>query len=196
MGIVSIADVKTFLGIGNSPTTQDAQIGLLVDSVSQAIDSYVKRSLAYEEIVEKYDGTGSPWLILKKRPVISLTSVVYTDPNGLAFTIPITDYIVYGKEGMLRTKLAYQWYAIFIEEPQAWTITYKAGYIQDDATYGYPNDIRLACLIWVGVLLQKVERKLLAVSSESIGDQNVSYIREAIPTEAVKLLSPYVNRNV
>lgn len=74
--LVTIAEVKTWLGILLSDTSQDAFLADLADRVETLLEQAKRRTFAAagSGVVVKLDGTGKPWLWLE-RPVGTLTNV-------------------------------------------------------------------------------------------------------------------------
>lgn len=187
MAIVTEQEIREFLGIESFSSVQKKQVEILINGVSAAVGRHCRHTLESAAGTEVYDGTGTPELILLRRPIVTLSTVTYTDPAGTVWPIMLTDIIIYENEGILRMKPTASWASIFLVGSHCWSITYTAGYTEETM----PDDIRLAALIWIGILLQKVERKLLAVSSENIGDQSISYLNDDIPPNVKKILGLY-----
>lgn len=82
--LCSRSEVKTFLGIAASDTSQDDLLDLAIDAATGAINDYVGYPLltpSGDTPAEYYSGDGTPDLILRRRPVASITSI-YVDANG------------------------------------------------------------------------------------------------------------------
>lgn len=81
MALTNTDSLKTFLGISLADTSKDTQLALYVQAADAIIKSYCKRNLESASYTEYYDGNGTPNVILRQRPVTTLTSV-YLDPTG------------------------------------------------------------------------------------------------------------------
>ena len=79
--LVSLADVKTRLNIAQATTTFDDQLTALIAQVSALVISHVKSPITQATYTDYLDGTDSPWLVLPRRWVQSVTSVSI-DRNG------------------------------------------------------------------------------------------------------------------
>ena len=79
MAIVTLAEVKTYLKITDS-SEDDFLTMLLADAVDVA-QQYCRRRFEQATYTEYYSGTGTRMLVLRQRPVQSITSV-YLDNNA------------------------------------------------------------------------------------------------------------------
>lgn len=88
MGLVSLDDVKLELGI--ITTEYDALLNRYIETISNIVEKYIGYSLHLEVILnEAYAGTNSPFLILRKSPVISVEEVKI---NGI--TLDASEYSI------------------------------------------------------------------------------------------------------
>lgn len=82
MALTTLADVKTFLQIPVSNTTQDTLLNMLIGDASSVITNYLRgRRLDQDTYTEFYSGNGTRFVILKQRPVFSVLNV-WLDYNG------------------------------------------------------------------------------------------------------------------
>ena len=81
MAISSLDRVKTLLGISDSTTTYDDLITQLLAGVEAAVEGWCKREFTSATKTEFYTGGGTPRLLLRRRPVSSV-SAVYLDLQG------------------------------------------------------------------------------------------------------------------
>ena len=188
MAIITKDDILAYLNIAiTGATTAQAAIATQVaNGVSQAIASYCGRAFESTDYTDELDGSGREILILREYPVISITSVQYTDFNGIESTLETTDYAIYKEKGELKLKAAAEHGAIWIKGDLNYEVKYKAGYAS------IPADVILAALTWGAILFQRAEHKLHAIASKSFGDENITYRFDKIPTDVEALLAPYV----
>lgn len=73
MAIISLSEVKTFLGI--SGNGEDGFLTLAVAGADAAIKSYLKRCVETTTVTEELNGNGRQSICLKEAPVQSITSV-------------------------------------------------------------------------------------------------------------------------
>lgn len=79
MALTSVAALKTHLGV--SSTTEDAFLGQLLPAVESAFAKFTDRVLEKTTYTEYYSGRGTPVILLREYPVISVTSV-HLDTGG------------------------------------------------------------------------------------------------------------------
>lgn len=76
--LTSVADVKESLGIDSGDSTQNNLIIRKINQATDMIESYCGKNnsqhFASTSYTDEYDGTGINQLVLKNRPVISITS--------------------------------------------------------------------------------------------------------------------------
>lgn len=112
--------VKAYLGMTGS--TDDTFIDSAIDRVSARIDGHCRRYFVKRTYTsEYYDGTDSPYLLLRNWPIVSVASVI---EDGLTLTVT-TDYELIADEGQI----------FYVEghwsksEPRNIKVTYDAGYV-------------------------------------------------------------------
>lgn len=81
MALSSRSNLKTFLRITTTDTTQDTYLDQLLSAADAIVKGFCKRSLEEATLTEYYDGNGTQYLPLRSRPVSSVTSV-YLDEDG------------------------------------------------------------------------------------------------------------------
>lgn len=81
MAIIDLAYLKIQLGIDAGDTSNDTQLQQFIDQAEAIIKRYVKRPLEEATTIEYYNGNGRRQLVLKRRPVTSVTSV-HEDQSG------------------------------------------------------------------------------------------------------------------
>lgn len=79
-----IRELKAYLEIDNGDTSEDLKLGFLIEAVSQWIEELLNRpGFSYASRTEYYDGTGSPKLLLRSRPVYTTPTIqAYQDYSG------------------------------------------------------------------------------------------------------------------
>lgn len=168
---VSTADIKTMLGISGS--AQDAKIALLAPQAQALIERAIGRTLEQATYTETYDGRGAPTLILKHRPVASITSIKDSLSRDWAGTTAMdsSGYAFQADEGIVTLDPgASDWpedwplAGRFSDGNQNVQVVYVAGYL----AASIPADI-------LGLVVDLVAAKLNAgakagLKSESLGD--------------------------
>lgn len=174
--------VKTHLGLGDSDTSLDALIDLLLEEVDAVIDGFTGRgSLASAAATEYMDGSGREMLLLRRRPVTAVAGVwvdggghygqgdgAFGDATewnvGVDFAIPRTD-ATEENGGMLVAIGAPDFGAggVWPAGRGNVKVTYTAGYST------IPKDLQLAATNLVAQLINGSEKGAL-LAGETIGD--------------------------
>jgi hypothetical protein len=79
-----VSVVKGHIGIAPGDTSKDAWIGALIPAAEAAVSRYCRRDFrSPTKCLEYYDGTGTPYLVLNRTPVWSVSGV-WLDNKGYA----------------------------------------------------------------------------------------------------------------
>lgn len=167
MSLVSLADLKSYLGITTSD--QDDLLQDLIDRASAEFEKVAKRVFSQATYTDLHDG-GHEALILRHRPIISVTSVIdYANPDS-PLTLDSEDYVVYQDGGYIQKGqrgTGSGWPGPYSSDfpygLQRWEIEYEAGYTT------IPGDIEQAVIFAVQDWYGQMERDG-AFQSERIGD--------------------------
>lgn len=145
--LVTVAEYKAYAGI--SSTTQDSTIAILVQKVSHLVKLICRRSFVDyidEYKVDIFNG-GSTRLYLKETPVLSVSTVEFSDDYGKTYKelTEFTDYVVdYEGDAIELISPPYNNY----KRTNAFKITYNAGYEV------VPEDLKLAVFDLVGYYIR------------------------------------------
>ena len=85
--LTSLDQIKTFLNISSSDTSQDRQLSGLQVAAESLIQSRIKRNLEPASYTEYYAGNSQRALVLRNRPVLSIESI-YEDYKGYSGYAP------------------------------------------------------------------------------------------------------------
>jgi gp6-like head-tail connector protein len=198
--LVTLAEVKTALGIPTGNTTQDAKLTDAIRDASAAIRDYLDRD--FETPISGsqartffYDGSGvleisdAATITSVTLDGVTLTSDEYTaEPAGDApytwlFLPERGGWNASPEMGFMRNADQFPWWAT-LEKPQQVVVT---------GTWGFatiPDTVQRAA-IWTAVAFAENPRP---VTTESVGDVSRTYptaIREGIPGRAKDILEPY-----
>lgn len=166
MALITLSELKTFLSI--SGTDQDTILQIYVDSANAFIINYLNRDIeetAYTD--EVYDGPGTPALVLRQYPLISVEEVLV---NGEAETesTDVTDtegyYIKSYDNGILYNRAFWDRGRGIIQ------VSYTAGYTT------IPGDLKHASLAVAGYFRNMGNKT--GVRSESLGSYSYSIANE------------------
>ena len=190
MSLVTLADIKVFLGIAPADTSQDALITMFQQSVEQSVINYCESDFTAKVISgipgEILDSGRSDVLVPKNFPIISVEEVwfnVEADGTG-GFKLDGTrDY--YHDEGAIILRTVYS--------------PFSRGIIRLNYTWGYtgvPADVKMSVYQSVKAEMQRYNRNTEDLSSRSKEGESESYrdswdALTGLPTQIVAKLQPY-----
>lgn len=162
--VVLATDVKPYLFQGQTVTTWDTVLGVIISAVSQAIRKEVGCEISAATITGEYaSGNGTSLLDLDLWPITAVTSVEDTD--GYTYDEGADYDFVIDEGGFHLRRLGDVWAA----GVKNYIISYTAGY----ATL--PADIKLVCLEAIARKWKTVRDSGWGESSRSHPDGSVSH---------------------
>jgi hypothetical protein len=180
--LVTKAEYKTYMGI--TSTNSDSEIDFLIPKVSDLVKSYCRRTFVdyYTNIkVEVFDG-GFKELLLKETPVVSVSTVAYSDDYGKTYTnlVKYENWILKGDAIICLNPGGFK------EQINGYKVSYFAGYD------GLPGDLKLAVLD----LVEYYSRNNGAVHSSRDLNPNttqINYVASTnLPATIKRVLDQYV----
>lgn len=190
VGLITLTEAKEYLKTTNA--SDDAILSALINGASSWIKGYLGRSLVRTSYVEYYSGDGSDCLLLRNRPIVSVSSIYVDSLRQWASSslVASTNYIVKKESGILET---FQLMSNWSPGSSNIKVSYSAGYTTGSSGT-MPHDIRLA----TKRILEKYYRigyshRKLDFSSESIEGMNVSFRDDDVAKDVKLMLSPYRN---
>ncbi|MFX1253970.1 MAG: head-tail connector protein [Promethearchaeota archaeon] len=164
MEFITVTELKTYLKITDS--SEDTNLATLVASVNEFIPNYTNRTWDLTTYTEElYDGSGHAALILRNRPVVSISEILVntvavterSDVNEIGWYIYNYDHgIVYNNNLWMRGRGNIQ-------------VTYVAGYTNAAAL---PKDLKHACLELASFF--RTMRGKSGIVSEALGSYSYS----------------------
>ncbi|MGU3387270.1 hypothetical protein ACLBYG_22360 [Methylobacterium sp. D53M] len=159
--LTTLAAAYGYLGI--APGSDDTGLQRAITAVSQRIATWCSRTFQATDFVERYNGMGTPDIVLRNYPVIAISALavfgsqIHESVNALGAG--------YVHDGRRTVSLVGD---RFPRAAQAVTISYRAGYETP------PADLELACLEWMkaGYLSQSRPSDLV---SQRAGDHEERY---------------------
>ena len=140
---VTAAEMRTHLRLDT--TDEDTYLGTLITAARLRLVDLTSRPFVYETYEERLTEfpTGSSRIRLSRAPVVSVTSVKYTDSAGATNTFATADYKVETAPEPGSVTLGYQesWPSTTLDTGHPVVVTYKAGYASAAATL--PENRRL-----------------------------------------------------
>lgn len=185
MALLTLADIKTYLGITDS--LSDAILTKILEGAESALWSEIWCDLTQQTYTEYHNGAGTRALVLKKYPVASFTSFEYNTwtPSAPVWTPFDEDsYVKEEDKGMIQylTWILPRWYKNI-------KVVYEAWY----TTGNMPSAIMLALYKLVDGYWQ--QKGIENISSEKADDVMITYRSSNESTswqnEVTRLLSPY-----
>jgi uncharacterized phiE125 gp8 family phage protein len=174
---VTLAEMRAFLNITESGDTgQDSVLENLLDDLTVAIEDYIGVALVTKSYDEYYDGDGSDTLLVKRIPIVAITSLADGTTSYAA-----ADYYLYKEEGKIILDDD-----TFEIDHQNIHIVYTAGL--GAARANVPRSIKVALKMWVA----HVYRKHTAILNNMFsGSVNIDFGSEDMPKEVAQKLEPY-----
>ncbi len=176
--LVTEQEAREFLWTDNAEASHDASeldnMRRLINMVSDAIEKWTGRYfINHGDIVEYHDG-GHEEIYLRHYPVVGTPAV---EENGSA--LDASNWDLYPDMGLLARKSGV-WYT----GRHKVKVSYTAGYGAD--TTAIPDDVRLACLIWLKATYQATAENFATVMAAGV------VVRpEGMPAQVKQLLDSY-----
>lgn len=200
--LTTVATMEDELGIAANSAT--ARLERLIAVASDIIERYCSRKFARQVgIVENVEGQGGQLLILRRTPIVQVTSIKYDGE-----LVDATTYETKAEDkarGFVRRDAGWNWTAATFDamspvsaagtEKRSYEVTYDAGYVlpKDGAGRDLPYDLEQACIELVTSLYRGRGRDK-NIASESVGGASRSYVAVdgfALPPLVVTLLAAH-----
>lgn len=165
--LTDLPSVKESLGIASSDTSWDNLITRKINQATLAIERYTGRHFALTTYTaEEYNTTNTNQIILKQRPVTSLSTLGNRDTSlneGNFDTVDTNLYFLDTNSGVL--DLNFTTFGSW----NRWSVTYTAGY----ATI--PEDLAEACASLAAYYVNTADGSNIGVSQKQEGQRSVRY---------------------
>ena len=176
---VTTSEAKSHLRVDT--TADDTLIGTLITAARQHVENHLRRALITQtwELVTDAFPVGDV-IRLPLPPLVSVTSIKYTDEDGNESTLSSAAYVVDtdSTKGRVVLKSGETWPSDTLAAANGVRVRYVAGYGEASAV---PRPIRQAILLLIGTLYENRESVLVA--------QGVTVAQLPFGVEA--LLMPY-----
>ena len=160
-------EAKQTCRLSQSDTTHDNDLTDAIDAATEQVEQDTDRAIITQTFVLTSDGFPNGSIELAQKPIQSVESITYDDPEGVAQTIDPSEYALnLGNRQVYRTDST-SWPTTSQLQESA-RVEYKAGY--GDSQSNVPRLIKRA------VLLQ-VARWFFDPAMESSENQDVAYER-------------------
>lgn len=180
MALPNIVDLKTHLNIPLQDTGDDDELQMMLDAALDVVESIVG-PISASPVTETHYGVSSPVLVLRRVPVLSVTSI----SSSGASSASVSDYVLDPDLGTLRL-------ASGLQVRGDVTVSYQAGRVD------VPRAILLATLTiaahqWV---TQRGPQPTPVLAGPDDGFGMAPSMGYAIPNRAIELLQPYAQARV
>lgn len=144
---VSATEAKLHLRIDH--TTEDTYIGSLIKAARMHVEDIVGRALITRTYTAKLDTWPTREFRLPYPPLVSVTSIKYTDEDNVTATVSASDYTVdtYSEPGRVVLKSTATWPSVTLADTNGVEIIWTAGY--GAAGSNVPEVFRQAILLLV-----------------------------------------------
>jgi hypothetical protein len=175
--LVSLDALLAWMQAEDATTVQVTRLVQCVDAASALIESKTGLIFVTRAITETKDGNGRADLWLRRRPLVSVTSVTVNDA-----ALDASQFVVDAEFGRLRRK-AGAWPSGLANV----TVVYQAGYgAQDAATL--PQDVVGACLDLTKAVYDELTTGAIALSSVSLGPGSLVLKQNLWPNAVKRVL--------
>ena len=159
---ITVADVKSQSRITTS--ADDTLIGTYITAVRRHVEIAILSRALITQTFDLYldDWPDVDFVEIPRPPLVSITSVDYTDENGSTATIASSNYIVdtVAQPGQVVLKSSANWPAVTLQRVNGLKIRFVAGYGATAADV--PQEIKNAMLLAVGTLYENRESIVIA----------------------------------
>ena len=167
--LCSRAEFKLFIGINVADEELNTQLEEYINGASWLLKEETKRFLKAQDITEYHDGTGSNLIILRHRPVNSVTTLHSDSARSFGSTTLIDedDYQVYTNGGyIVVTNAGLDVGARVIK------VVYNGGYST------IPYDLKMACIELAAYWYEKYKSHRVGLKSVSNDAGSDTYIED------------------
>lgn len=182
--LLSLPDLKSYLGISDVDADRDANLIFLGNAILDEMEDYANRLILEESVTEYHDGQGNDAFLLANHPVASVE--VWLDPEqnfGDDSKLSSDQYHVNAEAG--RVEFFYGWNPIGRDIIKA---EYTAGWPQSSV----PRDLKHAFALIVSQTWKRKADRLEGMTAKSTADgTSITLTAEPWPAEAVAILDRY-----
>lgn len=186
MALVTLDEVKNFLGISLSDTSNDVKIQMFIDAVSQQIINFCETNFESTPVLnELHDGINADVIVPRNFPIISVEQVVFGCDSQGNNGVPLDPLQYSFTEGVIKLRYGYS--------PRGRAI------VRVDYTYGYsavPADVKIAAIQSVKAELARDSKNTEGIGSIRKQDEAINYnsgwdSKTGLPSQIVSKLQAY-----
>jgi uncharacterized phiE125 gp8 family phage protein len=151
---VSVDEAKLHLRVDG--TEEDDYIDGLIRAAQQICEVNARRAFVQRTLDFSMDCWPGRGMELPYPPLVSVTSISYTDGDGNTGTIPSSDYVVYTsvEPGLIALKPGRSWPSVSLMPGPSLRVRYVAGF---GSAADVPSNYRQAILLTLGSLYENRE---------------------------------------
>ncbi len=187
--LVSLANVKAYLDIDSSVTNFDSLINILIQTVSDRIQTFLNRQLTKTQRTQYFDAGKSKYYLAAYPLDTSVTFTVVLDDETQTVN---DDYYIWSDEGLVE----FDDVTSYIEPKQIY-ITYTGGYTASETVVGgkttyvlsVPDATEFACLLQVAYMFRR--RADIGLAGVSMPDGSISKMVSGLLPEVKEILMMY-----
>jgi len=186
IALVTLTQAKNWLQI--TATSENTIIARIINRCSQYAARYCGRNLISQDYTEYYDGNGTPTLIVRNYPIVSVTSVNIDSTRSWSSSSLVdlsSNALIDKTAGIVRL-----WNSggYFYKGKANVRIIYNAGY----ATGSVPHDLQDAVLYMVMESYKRgYQDQRIGVQSETAGERTITYDVTEMPKRSMKILNQF-----
>ncbi|WP_125153663.1 head-tail connector protein [Clostridium rectalis] len=195
MDLVTLEELKEWLGISKDDTSKDTILNIYIKGVSNTIISLIGRDIFQQDYLEKYEGTNSNTLVLKNFPINFIDKIEYVN-NGVVYkTLSEDEYDINKKSGILYRDLA--WWKTGGSNLMSRNINFPRRHIKIQYNAGYtevPYDLKFMALEFIGdkYTIANSEGNKESLKSYSISDVKKEWKDSVtLDKEQIKIINKY-----
>src|SRR6266702_4512785 len=182
--VLALSDAKDILNIDQTDTSDDAEIQRKIAAIESALERVTGGPIITRSITERVELTsGYTALVLRKRPVASVTSIT---PVSTGVPMSIADIEIDTNAGIVRRKLGLPFYGAYFAFAPIFTVTYTAGF-----GTAVPQAITEAAAVILKHLWSTQRGNALTVPTGGEQMTTIPGMGFMVPNLAAELLAPY-----
>ena len=185
MALTTLAEVKRYLDV--SVSTWDVVLAALQAAAEARVVSYVGKEIEEQTFTEYHDGRGLSRLVLKNRPVGSITSI-HDDLDRdyeTADLVDSDDYTFYPDAGIVELDAG-----SFQDGIRNVKVVYVAGYST------VPADVEIAVWKLTAAYWNQMRQGADGIGSERQADYQAAYEKTGMPEDVRTFLEPWTEIGV
>jgi uncharacterized phiE125 gp8 family phage protein len=153
---LDVDEAKTHLRVDHND--DDVWIDDAIRVARERLEHVTGRALLTQTLEAAWDAWPGTTFTLPRPPLVSVTSIKYTDRNGVEATVSSGDYLVdtRSEPGRVALKTNKSWPAVELQEVNGVVVRYVAGWTAGTL----PREMRQAMLLWIGDMYENRENSI------------------------------------